>query len=43
MDGSALGGVLTLRYRDDAVRVEVDPLLGVTTFRFEGSPDADIS
>ena len=43
MDGSALGGVLTLRYRDDAVRVEVDPLLGVTTFRFEESPDADIS
>lgn len=43
MDGSAVGGRLILRYKEYSAVIEVDPLLGETTYRFEDSPDAHAS
>lgn len=39
MDGSALGGRLNLRYGEYAAAIEVDPLLGETTYLFEDLRD----
>lgn len=39
MDGSASGGRLILRFKESSASIEVDPLLGETTYLFEDSPD----
>lgn len=43
MDGSALGGVISLTYKGHEALVDVDPLLGETTWKFTDAPHANPS